>query len=98
MVSHEDSMRAGPMCYQPSGFLQSLFLLTFVFSDSWRPTDTLSGVLYFLLSAPRLLAMRIRDIYKYSSRTFFKTIILHIIKSRLNTDNCRRRYGFTPYH
>jgi hypothetical protein len=29
MLSQEDSMRAGPMCYQPSGFLQSLLLLTF---------------------------------------------------------------------
>jgi hypothetical protein len=37
--------------------------------------------------------MRIRDIYKYSSRTFFKTIIHHIIKSCSNTDDYRRRHG-----
>jgi hypothetical protein len=66
----------------------------FLFSNNWCPADILSGVLYFSRSTTRPLAMRIRDRYKYSSRKFFRTIILHIIKSCLNTDDCHRRHDF----
>jgi hypothetical protein len=51
-------------------------LFVFVFRHGWCPTDTRSGVLYFSLGTPRLLAMRIRDRYKYSSRKFLKITIL----------------------
>jgi hypothetical protein len=57
-------MRAGPMCYQPSGLFQTLsFFLTFLCSDT---------TLYFPLSTPCLLAMCIRDGGIYLSRRFFK--------------------------
>lgn len=63
-VAQENSMRAGPMRYQPSGLFQTLSLfLTFLCSDT---------TLYFSLSTPCLLAMCIRDGGIYLSHDLYR--------------------------
>jgi hypothetical protein len=93
LVAQEDSMRAGPMCYQPAGLLRSLPI-------SSRFCTQSAGALLILCQmrctsrSAYLASMPCASAMEAHTRaiSFLLIFILYVVESCLNTDDCYRRH------